>query len=387
MRATALITALTSLWLAQSTPRSVFVGTPAEVIRLDVQVISSAGDPIPGLGAADFDVRIADSPRQVVSADFVRFSSEATRAEGPVRTPGRLSRDSRVFVIAVDEPAFTPRDVQTLRGPLQRFLSRVRREDVLGLYPFSLTPVPLRLTHEHRALAIPLMRLAGSRDPFPGQFQLSPSEIAGVTAQDEEVMRDVMQRVCGSETQACRAAVHAEAHAVATMLEGEADQRIGVMEELVRGLGQLPARKNVILISGGLQSTTRTGGRPNVSTRAQRFRDLVAASEVTVYAMYWAMTPAGAAGQRDRLAADRDALGQGLDLLAGGAQGALFRIEEAASSDRILDRILRETSAQYVLGVLPAPADRNGQARSIRVRVHGRKVIVRSRTEVTLAAR
>lgn len=52
-----------------------------------------------------------------------------------------------------------------------------------------------------------------------------------------------------------------------------------------------------------------------------------------------------------------------------------------------LDRVLRESSAYYLLGVEPAEADRDGKARELRVKVDRRGVTVRSRQWVLVPAR
>ena len=51
------------------------------------------------------------------------------------------------------------------------------------------------------------------------------------------------------------------------------------------------------------------------------------------------------------------------------------------------DRVLREASAHYLLGVEPAEQDRDGKARQLRVKVARRGVTVRNRQWVLVPAR
>jgi hypothetical protein len=76
-------------------------------------------------------------------------------------------------------------------------------------------------------------------------------------------------------------------------------------------------------------------------------------------------------------------LGAGLDRMAGTAGGALIRVE-AGSGDYAFDRVLRETSAHYLLGVEALQADRDGQAHAITVRVNRRSTDVRHRRFVVI---
>ena len=58
-------------------------------------------------------------------------------------------------------------------------------------------------------------------------------------------------------------------------------------------------------------------------------------------------------------------------MVAGGAGGAVMRVM-AGTGDSAFDRVLRETSAHYVLGVAVDEADRNGRAHAIAVRLKRR---------------
>ena len=55
------------------------------------------------------------------------------------------------------------------------------------------------------------------------------------------------------------------------------------------------------------------------------------------------------------------------------------------SPDLAFDRVLRETSGYYLIGVEAADADRDGQAHQIRARVKRGGAQARSRTFVTIS--
>jgi hypothetical protein len=68
-------------------------------------------------------------------------------------------------------------------------------------------------------------------------------------------------------------------------------------------------------------------------------------------------------------------------MAAGAAGGAVFRVQ-AGNGDSAFERVLRENSAHYLLSVEVIPADRDGAAHAIRVRVNKRGTTVRSRATV-----
>ena len=67
--------------------------------------------------------------------------------------------------------------------------------------------------------------------------------------------------------------------------------------------------------------------------------------------------------------------------MAGKAGGALYRVE-AGTGDHVFDRVLRETTAYYLLGVEPTREDRDGKVHFLSVKVRQPGATVRSRTQV-----
>jgi len=81
---------------------------------------------------------------------------------------------------------------------------------------------------------------------------------------------------------------------------------------------------------------------------------------------------------------DGDLAAYGLQRIAGAAGGQYFRVT-AGSGDNFFKRVLTETSAYYVLGVQPEPADRDGKPHFIRVKtVDVKNATLHFRTQVTI---
>jgi tetratricopeptide (TPR) repeat protein len=75
-------------------------------------------------------------------------------------------------------------------------------------------------------------------------------------------------------------------------------------------------------------------------------------------------------------ARDSEVLGRWLDQFSGAAGGALFRVQVGAG-EQAFDRVLREISAYYMLGVEPADEDRDGRMHEIKVRTNQKSLITR----------
>ena len=379
---------------AQSPPQ-VF-RSAIDLVRVDVQVIGNDGHPLIGLGLDDFEVGIDGGSRRVVSAELVKFSPEIdiVSAVRPVRTPGAIPADTRVYVLAVDLAGFPASEFPPLRQAVRRFASQLRPQDLLALYAFPYRIPALDLTHDHRSVDYVFDRLVGRRDDRPGVFNLTPSEIVDITAGDAETLARVVRRECNVGDAVCSKMIDGEASALASYLEADSVERLNALSNLVRSLATIQGRKTVVLLSAGLMSSTRTVGRPDVTGLISAVGTETANSQTNLYVLHWDATwneTFGAAAPGSRRAsdrsrsafADRDVTGRGLELIAGKAGGALFRVD-AGTGDFVFDRVLRETTAYYLLGVEPTREDRDGRIHFLSVKVRQPGATVRSRTQVLI---
>jgi hypothetical protein len=83
---------------------------------------------------------------------------------------------------------------------------------------------------------------------------------------------------------------------------------------------------------------------------------------------------------------DRAVGGRALEEFSGASGGALMRVA-TGSGEFALDRVLRETSSHYLLGVEPDASDRDGRLRQLRVKVNRSGATVRSRLWVRVPKR
>jgi len=402
LAATTIVSLTCVAWLAaqQEPQRPVFTAS-IDLLRVDVQVVANDGQPIPNLELGDFKVAIDGHDRRIVSAELVEYQLRNPNAETPVvpiRTPGRVPEDSRLFILAIDQPSFTTGSLMAVRGALQRFLAELRPEDMVALYDFPFREPRLNLTHDHTEVMVAFSRLVGLREPTSGTFSLSPSEVIDITALDVDALRRVVARECDTADPICPSMVRQEATAIAAIAETELQQRLRSLSNLVRGLSRVPGRKTLVLVSGGMLSSSTVGGRPDVTGLMSQFSELAAAADANLYALHWDSTftdvYSAAANRPSRnysdrfstLFSDRHALGQGLEWLVGKAGGALLRVE-GGTGDFAFGRILRETAAYYLLGVEPAEVDRDGKTHFLRVEVARRGSTVRHRTQVLVPRR
>jgi VWFA-related protein len=374
-------------------PQAPVFRAAVDVVAIDVQVVDRSGEPLYGLTPVDFAVAIDGKSRQIVSVEMIEYSSVPPTVL-PVRTPGQLMPDARVFIVAIDEYSFVPAAIGPAMQAARRFVQQLRPEDVVAIYAYPFHTGSLDLTHDDYSAERALDRVHGRRERQLGMFSLSPSEIVDITAGDLAVTNRVISRECSTTDPTCPGAVRSEAHSIAGYFEGQAAQSIASLSVLVRSLRRLPGRKTLVLISGGVMTSDRTGGRPDVTGLFSALGEEAAASETNLYVLHWdtnfletysAVNPTGTTAS-DRFTSafrDSDTFRHGLDAVAGKSGGALLAVE-AGTGQHAFDRVLRENTAYYLLGVASNTTDRDGRLHFINVKTKARGATVRSRTHVVI---
>jgi VWFA-related protein len=392
-----------------------------DLIAVDVQVVDKNGTPIGALEPADFEVSISGRKRRVVSVDFIR-SAEADAAptaravtSGPMATNlwvGTNPGASRTYVLAFDTYSFGISESRDVVGAARGFIRRLQPDDKIGLYTFPTGP-RLEPTTDHVAISQLVNTIVGRTQTMPGEFNLSPSEIVDITAEysrrssqlpaqagpanrtmvpiGDSVLQNVQLRECGGLDSACGEMIQAEASAKAFYLEGRATEGINGLRALIQLLNTQPGRKTVVMFSAGIPISDRPGGRPDVGDLAKQLGQDAAATNTAIYTLHvdqrilQAIRPEQRRIVRTPGTPERDAAVSGRLLEQfSGASGGAFMPVLMGGGELQLDRVLRETSSHYLLGVEPADADRDGKLRELRVKVSKSGTTVRSRSWVVI---
>ncbi len=406
-RAIAVLTAASAaLCVVALSAQTVFRST-VDVIAVDVQVVDADGNPIGRIGPDSFQVSINGQRRKVVSAQFIGQLPTPEDPAEPRPPEGR----GRTFILAIDAGSF---EIGAERGPIegaQDFVQHLDPSDRIGLfvYPGGTQMLP---TTQRTPITISLGRVTGQKDTIRSHYNLRPWEIVDITAQmsspnsfltaarnlqnpaadggtavELDPVLKIQARECPEDPD-CPAKIYAEGMQLATQLERQVMTSVSGLEALLRALEKIPGRKAVVFVSAGLLVSDRSAGRPDVGDMARVMGQTAARSNASVYAVHIDTTPGvGPASQKapgsSELARDRALYGNWLSDFSQSAGGRLIYVP-VGTANFAFDRILRETSAYYLLGVEPAPADRDGRPRKLEVKVKRRGVNIRSRQWVVV---
>jgi VWFA-related protein len=387
---------------AQQLPKPTFE-TGVELISVDVHVVDKNGKPIVDLRPDDFEVDISGRRRKIASAQFVSYSpglktrpttagtrptTAGTRptTEGPVPEPS-APRPRRMYVLAVDEHSLHTNNAMAAVTAAERFIDRLQPDDLVGVYAYPTGAAQHDMTTDHASVRKVLQKIGGLfSEPMNG-LNLSPSEIIDCANNDRDCLQRVFQRECSGG--ACSITqVRQEAISLSGLMETMASQSVGGLRGLLRSLKDVPGRKTLVLVSGGLVTTDQAGGRMNVRNEIAAVGRDASLANVNVFALHldWSFIQAvtNRRGMRTSYFREANMAASGLEAIAGNAGGTVIRVQ-GTSPDVAFDRVLSETSGHYLLGVESTADDRDGQPKAIRVKVKRGGAQVRSRTFVTIA--
>jgi VWFA-related protein len=377
-----------------------------DLIAIDVNVVDKTGAPMRSLTADQFEVTVDGRPRRVLSAELVDHAPPPDAAPGDASAasawayssndrPGRSAPPGRLFFILVDQSSFRSSGVRAVITGTRRFVDHLQETDRVGLLAFPGPGPVVRASADHAEVRIALSGIVGQYQPLRSmrRTNLSLAEAADITAGDSTALSAAIERECrglrGAERSLCVDEVREDARAVALNAEMQARLALTELRRVVEALSVYEERKTLILVSAGLPASDRSGGGLDVSGEITALARDAAKGNASLYVLHLdssfldAFSPSE---QHLSRTVGRDASigGSGLETLAGASGGTLLRV--VAGADSAFDRVLRETSASYILGLEPSDSDRDGRPHAIRVSVKRPGALVRSRREFVLPA-
>ncbi len=394
MRATAAATlvfsvALLGEGLAGQADQPPVFRSGVEVLEVDVTVVDGRGSPISDLRAPEFAVMVDGQPRRVVSAEYIN-DSPGPRTASPIKVDPFISnntdrRPGRLIMLAIDR---NNTDTNTIRGTLsaiRMFISQLSPEDRLGLVTIP-PPGPLvDFTTNHKLILNALPQITGATDPLPSRFNISDYE--AIVMDDKSntiVIQRLLYRTCGdtdpNTLSNCDRDVEQEAMTIAQHIRQQTSESVSAFAALLKNLADVEGNKSLVVVSQGLMLE-------GAASEASALAKLAAEARVNVNVLMFD-TPRGLASSArvsETNSEDRDLRERGLETFASRSRGSLFRV--VANPDYVFDRLAKEISGHYMLGVEPTEKDRDGKAHQIRVQVKRQNTTIRARQQFQYAVR
>lgn len=364
--------------------------TGAEVVLVDVTVMSSNGEPVPDLGKNDFKLTVNGQPRSVHTLQFVSSRGMKAPPEAP-RLANVSSNDApstgRLLLFAVDENYLRMGAARAVLRTAERVMNSLAPGDLVGLARLPMGRGSVEFTANRERIRKALSGVLGAQ-PSRSTERVTLGESHAFEIGDNHTWEQAVVRECGggfaaagdaaASRQVCVNELEAQAKMLLTDAAARARVSITAFEQLAQRLGALKTPVNVVLISEGLY----LGRDREDLTRLAKF---AADGRITFHVVQPDQSlfdadgprPAGNSTFYDSF------LSEGLEQIAGTTRGSYYKV--ATAGDGAFERIARELSGYYLLSFEPTDADRTSRNRRIRVEVDRRGLTVKARSTYALA--
>jgi len=358
--------------------------TGVDLIRLDVTVVEKDGTPMADLNSEDFEVKVDGKVRPVVTSRFLSLAPRAldvAAGTSLAATRDYSGNDSgvngRLLVLAVDHESLPVGAGRPLMMAASDLLHRLGPADKVALVMVPQPGQRIEFTNDVEEVKRGLSRITGRRQSRARTVRVSFDEAQAVERNEQRVIAALMERECAHRFDAsCPEQVRTEAGDVLDENRERILMTLGALSGLADSLAGVDGPKTIVLLSAGIGYEPRALARyQEVARRAADARLTLYAVQVDTFAFDTSERASGAA-----FMGDTDSGMRGLETLVGLTGGALFR--GVSRGTGVFDRISREASGLYVLGVEPEPGTSLTEPLDLKVRVKRQGLTVRSPQQV-----
>jgi VWFA-related protein len=360
--------------------------TTAEVVLVDVTVVSGNGEPVTGLTASDFKLLVNGQPRPVHTVQFVtsrgmKAPVESERLAAVTTNEGPST--GRLLLFVVDENYLRVGGGRAVLRAAERVMTSLGPGDLVGVARLPTGRGGVNFTTDRARVRRALSGIMGAQ-PVRTTDRVRLAEAHALETGDLGTWQQVVNRECAGDPggvgaaqpsfqrEACETELEAQAKHIISDAAARTRQSIAGYEQLASQLATMKAPVNVVLISEGLY----LGRDRNDLTH---LAELAAKARTSFYviqpdeSMFDTDTPRAIGGFNYEVLAS-----EGLEQLAGLTRGEYFKV--ATSAAGVFDRISRELSGYYLLSFEPTDTDRKSRERRIKVEVGRRGLTVRARS-------
>jgi VWFA-related protein len=362
-----------------------------DLITVDVGVIDQTGKPVDDLRPPDFIVKIDGQVRRVASANLVRIDPEAAKKklaekEETFFTTNLTPPEGRQIIFAVDQVNVRPGTLKMLMRTATRFVDRLSPLDQVAFrsYPDPGARVPF--TSDRLRVKLAMDSLLGHLQEVltTSRLNIGVTEAVAIDERrDEQTLLDVTRRECAvarspEAVEECKREIASQASDIAYQARQTAETGLRGLLDLLRELALVDGPKTMILLSEGV-AINNPADLDLISMLAGRARVSLNVLIVDEQRGDVSIARTGPTAE-----ADRRRQTSGLQNIASASRGGVFHA--VGTAEGVFERLLREISAYYVLGVEQHSGDLEDRRHRIDVEVQRRGVTVRSPQAFALSA-
>lgn len=254
------------------------------LIQVDAVVTDKDDKPVTDLRAEDFEILENGKEREITNFSYVPLApvtrkastASATPADknAPPAPPTRLQPEQvrRTIALVIDDLGLSFESIYYVRRALKKFVDEQMQEgDFVALVRTGGGMGALQaFTSDKRQLYAAIERVKWNQ-LGRGSDMATEEMIAGLPGRDSETDDDAETNINDDLNQFSE-----EIYSVGTL---------GSLNQIVRGLREMPGRKSVFLISDGIKIFNRAGQSDRILAALRRLTDLANRASVVIYTM------------------------------------------------------------------------------------------------------
>ena len=359
-----------------------------ELISVDITALDNTGRQVTDLTAAEFDVEIDGSKRQVSTVEYIRSADPLRQIGAPHKvvvadetfssSNAKGAPRGRLIVLLIDQGNIRTGAARSSMNSAKKFVDTLTPEDRVAVIAIPGPGELVEFTTDHDKVREALLRVVGTSSTVKSRFNLSITEAMSLYLNSdaqratEVILRECAGAAAAAELERCEREVEQDAAEIVNEIRHRTQDSVHGMRAVLQSLAGMEGPKSVILISEGLIFE-------GLGSETDELASVAADSRATLDVLLLDVPQFDASQSRRPTTPreDRDLQVTGLEQLAGAARGSLYRINVTA--DFAFDRISRSLDGYYLLGVESRPDDRNGRRHRIGVKSTRCGVSIRSR--------
>src|SRR5436190_4297411 len=252
---------------APQAPQAPVFRAGVELVSVDITALDNNGRQVTDLTAAELEVEIDGSKRQVSTVEYIR-SADPLRVIGTprkVEVPDETFSSSnakgaprgRLIVLLIDQGNIRTGAARSVMNSAKKFVDTLTAEDRVAVIAVPGPGELVDFTTNHDKVREALLRIVGTADPMRQRFNISITEsLALYLHNDAQLATEVISRECGavaaSEIERCERELEQDAAEVVNEIRHRTQDSMHGIRTVLQSLAGLEGPKSVILMSEGM---------------------------------------------------------------------------------------------------------------------------------------
>lgn len=424
MRVPVLAACLVALAQSQQPPS---FRSGVSLVTVDVTVVDASGKPVPGLTAADFEVRLNNRVQPIRDVTYMQVAETMAGAVGPsfdaAPTPAAVAAAAkgtttapRVFVLLVDDLSLSPLAGKELLGAAERFVSALPATDLVGVTTSSGATVT-NPTADRAPVLASLKKIVGvfqdprfeSYGPASGKAAHAPDQQTGIAQAldidrgDTAVLKQAIANECYNgnvqifstqsleqvlASDSCARTVQLSATRTAAQMKAIVQRQAQAFESVIRAMRSASGIRHLVVLTDGVALSQDNQTMIPVARAAAeagvQLSTIMATGDISLADPGRRSATQVDVGAPQRRREDNQMFLNGARTTTDMAGGEFYQV--TGTPDRFFDRIRTASSAIYRLAVEVPPDTPPGKDFALSARVLKRSGVTARANRHAIAA-